>query len=374
MANENKGEYREFRDLLRRGIGTRTQKAFAEEVGISKEHLNRMLNNREISRPTVSILRKMASHMETITERMLLEACGYEVEDIGERIKRCEASLAEGLENLVNADYQQPWKSVMDALQTVDLLYLEENGKFEFDEEAACTEGGHRLAEKKTGFSYYWGNDEKDCRTKGTIFFSRTENGNLIFLDQEVIGTSIQKKRSSAEERLLQVIFGEDDDRMVIQTVFGYGFRYPSTPQGFADFLVEYRGAFCTNRERSKMLLQIIDEGKDPDEVFKDFQTDKYGCGTGGAVAEILSREFGVYFYYYTREETLSEEDSVSSILVNDKDYFDSGIEKHQFLLKLQRAVLALQIPEFGHMCHSYLMPAQEKLYDAKTFGYEFKE
>ena len=49
MAKDTKGEYKEFRELLRRGIGTRTQKAFAEEAGISKEHLNRLLNNKEIS-------------------------------------------------------------------------------------------------------------------------------------------------------------------------------------------------------------------------------------------------------------------------------------------------------------------------------------
>ena len=46
MAKDTKGEYKEFRELLRRGIGTRTQKAFAEEASISKEHLNRLLNNK----------------------------------------------------------------------------------------------------------------------------------------------------------------------------------------------------------------------------------------------------------------------------------------------------------------------------------------
>lgn len=72
MAKENKGEYKEFRNLLRRGIGTKTQKAFAEEIEISKEHLNRLLNNREISRPSIGLLKKMAAHMQMITERMLL--------------------------------------------------------------------------------------------------------------------------------------------------------------------------------------------------------------------------------------------------------------------------------------------------------------
>ena len=61
MARENKGEYKEFRSLLRCGIGTKTQKAFAEEIDISKEHLNRLLNNREISRPSIGLLKKNGS-------------------------------------------------------------------------------------------------------------------------------------------------------------------------------------------------------------------------------------------------------------------------------------------------------------------------
>lgn len=194
MVKESKGEYKEFRSLLRCGIGTRTQKAFAEEVGISKEHLNRMLNNKEIFRPTITVLRSMASHMETISERMLLESCGYEIEPIEERAKRCEEEIAEGLKSLVEADYPQPWKSVQDAILTIDLLYLLENGNFEFKKEESNTEGGHHLAEKKLQCSYRWGDGERECVTPVILYYSRTENGNLIFLDYEVSSTDIKKK------------------------------------------------------------------------------------------------------------------------------------------------------------------------------------
>ena len=129
MAKETKGEYKEFRTLLRRGIGTKTQKAFAEEIDISKEHLNRLLNNREISRPSIGLLKKMAAHMQTITERMLLESCGYEIEPIEERAKRCEKQIAQGLQTLISMDHSRPWKSIEDALQTIELLHIEENGK-----------------------------------------------------------------------------------------------------------------------------------------------------------------------------------------------------------------------------------------------------
>nr|WP_303181830.1 helix-turn-helix transcriptional regulator [Lachnoclostridium phocaeense] len=373
MAKESKGEYKEFRELLRRGIGTRTQKAFAEEVGISKEHLNRMLNNREINRPTISILRNMAGHMNTITERMLLEACGYEMESIKDRSVRCEATLTDGLKNLVTGDYPQPWRSVTDALQTIALLYMSESGKFEFGKEETNEEEGHHLAEKHMQVSFQWGDGESVCETPVTIYYSRTENGNLIFQDYQVDSTNIRRKRTMAEERLLKAIFGDEDEKMVTTTILGYGFHYTETPGGFPDFLNEHRGAFCTSRDRSQMLLQIIDGGKEPDEIFADFSTDRYGIGTGGAVAEILSKELGILFYCYEHDDELGEEDSPSCIMVDDHDFVRAEISREELLLNLQRAAATLQIPEFGHIYHSYREPAQPQLYDTKSFCYEFK-
>ena len=255
---------------------------------------------------------------------------------------------------------------------------MEENGKFDFQEEEPCFEDGHRWAEKEMRYEYHWGDGENLCTTMGTIYYSRTENGNLIFLDFGEPGTTIQSKKevekTRMEERLLKAIFGDDDEKQVITTTFGYGFHYPETPPGFVDFLNEYRGTFCTNKARSKMLLQIIDEGKDADEVFADFETDKHGDGTGGAVAEILSSELGMYFYYYRHDEKLSEEDSPNCIMVEDGTSKGSTFSREEFLLNLHHAADVLQIPQFGHIYHSYLAPVQMRLYDTKSFGYEFRE
>lgn len=318
MAKEtNKGEYKEFRRLLRRGIGTRTQKAFAEEINISKEHLNRLLNNPEIPRPPIGLLRNMAAHMKTITERMLLESCGYEMEPIEERAKRCEKEISNGLKELINVDYNsQPWRSVEDALRMVVIPHIREEGKMVFGKEGTCKEGSHKWAEKEMHFAYHWGGGDHDCATSSTIYFAKTENGNIFFLDYNVGETEVRKKEMegqlTAEERLLKAIFGEEDEDRVVTTVFGYGFPFPATPNGFVDFLSDHRGVFCTTKDRSQMLLSIIDDGKDPDEVFAEFETDKYGAGTGGAVAEILSNELGVYFYFYQHDDLLDDESSPS--------------------------------------------------------------
>ena len=375
MAKETKGEYKEFRRLLRSGIGTRTQKAFAEEINISKEHLNRMLNNREISRPSIGLLKKMSGHMKTVTERMLLESCGYEVEPIEKRVKQCEKQFKEGLNELTDIGHTRLWKSPEDAVQTVKMLHLEENGEFSFSKEEPCTEEGHRCAEKKLHFDYKWGDEESNCVTAADIYYSRTENGNIIFLDYNVEKTKIRSRRAAelidVEQRLLKAVFGVDEEEKVITTAFGYGFYYAETPSGFIDFLCRHQGTFCTNRERSKMLLSVIDEGMDVDQVFEDFETEKYGYGTGGIVAEILSRESGMYFYCY--QPILSNENcSIPCIMVEDDVFVRSGVNKTKLLLDLRDAADLLQIPQFGHIYYSSPVTPQLQLYDTKTFGYEF--
>lgn len=378
MAKETKGEYKEFRDLLRRGIGTKTQKAFADEINISKEYLNRILNNREIPRPSIGLIKKMACHMQSVTERMLLESCGYDVEPIAERAKRCENQIKKGLYELTDMEHGRLWRSAEDAVQTVGLHYTEENGEITLGKEETCTEEGHRWAEKKLPFDYSWSDGENNCNIGAEIYYSRTENGNLIFLDYRVRETEIQSKKAAeiheVEERLLKAIFGMDEEEKVMTTSFGYGFYYPETTSGFIDFLCRHQGTFCTCKARARMLLSIIDDGMDADQVFEDFETDRYGFGTGGAVAEILSRESGVNFYHYQDILGSNEDCSSACIMVEDEEFAKSEINKTKLLLELRDAAELLQIPQFGHIYYSFPASPQVKLYDTKTFGYEFRD
>ena len=378
MAKETKGEYKEFRDLLRRGIGTKTQKAFANEINISKEYLNRILNNREISRPSIGLIKRMSSHMQSVTERMLLESCGYDVEPIEERTKRCENQIKKGLCELTDMEHGRLWRSAEDAVQTVGLHYAEENGEINLGKEEPCTEEGHRWAEKKLHFDYSWSDGENNCAIGAEIYYSRTENGNLIFLDYRVEETEIQSMKTVAihemEERLLKAIYGVDKEEKVMTTAFGYGFYFTETPSGFTDFLYKHQGTFCTNRERSRMLLSMIDDGMDSNQVFEDFETEKYGGGTGGAVAEVLSRESGMYFYHCQVILGSNEDCTPACIMVEDEEYARSGVNKTKLLLYLRDAAELLHIPQFGHIYYSFPTSPQVKLYDTNTFGYEFRD
>lgn len=272
-------------------------------------------------------------------------------------------------------DHSRPWKSIEDALhQTIKLLHIEENGKLDLNNEEICTEG-HHWAEKKLHFSYHWDDGENSCTTGADVFYSRTENGNIFFLDSNVEETKIQSKIEwEMKERLLKAIFGEDEEKKVITTVFGNGFYYPVTATGFGDFLNQHRGIFCTNRKRSQMLLNIIDDGKDPDDVFSDFETEIYGSGTGGVVAEILSKETGIYFYHYHDNIPSDEECSSPCIMVKDDEVIKSKISEKELLMTLHQAAKLLQIPEFGHIYYTHPVFPELEIYNTKTFGYEFTE
>ena len=73
-----KREYREFRKLLTLCMDGHTQKEYAEMIGISGAHLNRMINQPVIGRPSVKVLSAMLKALPAgISPYDLFESCGY---------------------------------------------------------------------------------------------------------------------------------------------------------------------------------------------------------------------------------------------------------------------------------------------------------
>ena len=72
-----------FRKLLKKAIGDRKQKEFAEIAGLSYFNLNRMLKNDSNGVPKRSSLEKIAEASEgRVTVSQLLYVCGYKLNDI----------------------------------------------------------------------------------------------------------------------------------------------------------------------------------------------------------------------------------------------------------------------------------------------------
>ncbi len=67
-----------FADLLKRSVGSRTQKEFAALTGISSAHLSRLLHQKFDSPPSIDTLQRLAAHAQNgVTYWDLLNACGY---------------------------------------------------------------------------------------------------------------------------------------------------------------------------------------------------------------------------------------------------------------------------------------------------------
>lgn len=67
-----------FSKLLANAIGSRRKKDFASLIGISAEHLSRIINQKYSTPPSIDTLKKIATYADNnVTYQELLEACGY---------------------------------------------------------------------------------------------------------------------------------------------------------------------------------------------------------------------------------------------------------------------------------------------------------
>lgn len=65
--------------LLKRALGNRTQKSFAKDIQMSKEHLSRLVTQKRDTPPTIDTLTKIALNSQNrVSLRELLSACGYD--------------------------------------------------------------------------------------------------------------------------------------------------------------------------------------------------------------------------------------------------------------------------------------------------------
>ena len=69
--------------LLKRALGNRTQKSFAEDIQLSKEHLFRLVNQKRDTPPTIDTLMKISLNSQNrVSIRELLSACGYDPDNV----------------------------------------------------------------------------------------------------------------------------------------------------------------------------------------------------------------------------------------------------------------------------------------------------
>ena len=189
-AKKEKQEYKEFRELLRKGIGTRSQKEFAAEAGISTVHLNRMLNNETINQPSKDTLERLSYLMRNITLNELLVSCGHIPVDIEEMALKVEKEIETGISE-VKGSLQSSIPDFLDMLNTLYITVRDSIAKTDGREEKIDYIPD---AELKIPVVLKWQFDNIYVETKFDIFYARTTGGKVIILNSTILMKIILKR------------------------------------------------------------------------------------------------------------------------------------------------------------------------------------
>ncbi len=193
-----KAEYREFRILLRNAIGPdRTQAEFAQEAGISVEHVNRMLNSDIISQPTVSTLSKIAGHAHSgVTLGQLKAACGHDDKktpddnreiskrkgmEMHDRTNACIGDIQDGVKALL--DRRTAYSSLYDFLNTVLMLYAVEDLSFDIESVAEVNDERHSYATDVAVITMSFTDTDFSAEFAFALYYAKTVKGDIFILD-----------------------------------------------------------------------------------------------------------------------------------------------------------------------------------------------
>lgn len=394
-TDNNKKEYKEFRALLRKGIGCRTQKEFAAAAGISPAYLNKMLKNDVIPTPTRDTISNLAKQMSAVTKNQLLEACGYNILSAKED---AEALVTDLMDFLNNKNGCMVWHGTMDGLfENIDMLYCPREYKalqlsiISDEKNVNVVEANFKDAENVVTIQMVWSNDENHCRAEFSLYYSKTESGNFIIFGAkpninklgQMVMVRDQDTLKKEQDMITYMIYGRlssyGEEEILPNTLVGPGIPYDKTPEGFKDFLSNHRATFCTTKERCKLWKRVVEDGEDPDAVFENY-TDEDGnecIGTGSVIAAIIAEETKDIhcdtleenqFLYYPPCKELEEKERNAFVMV--ENIYDSNDIDKDLCERLYLYAKELKIPEFG-LCyyHTIIKRDPGSMMSTEKFG-----
>lgn len=443
----------EFCEMLRRGIGTRTQIQFAKETGLTPEYLSRLLNGKTDAAPRLSTLEKIAVHTSRYGLNDYRKALGEETISARDRLHGDTVALNRYLRSRAGKD--GGWRTVTDMIhdresrpvpgflksgvegRTPDMLrsefgdtwfhlfqfripdreyigafYFLLTSRWEGETDIICElVTNTETIEEFLPFSLF-GSTEFPL-IGNTILYPMTGNkqeretakqeldaplgfkGSMEKFFDRILGTEISPELAHGAD-------GKEYQGWRARAVTGFGFRYDiwekddtsefgrtlKTPEKFRAFLMHHAGTFCRTDEEIRLFRQLVDTDEDPREIFfeyhgeyaKQMSADDFDCcGTGAAVATVLSREYqgtipGGFRFIRTPMGVDSRQPGYILICPNGgEDYTDGDITMKE-LLPVYSAARELGIPKFG-ACHAYdRVPELKKTrtYRTDSFHLEF--
>lgn len=393
MSNEK--EYKEFRDLLRKGIGTRTQSEFAEQTGISRGYLNRMLNAPQITRPSVSTLESIASGMMTISLNELLASCGYDEMSDRDRAEAFERDIAKAFEDLFN-ESGRVWASVSDMVDTLRMLYLKKGTFTKQSVDESCPKELLPYADRRSKLCLTWKDGTNNFLTYFNVYYSILASEKIVILytsfsasfagDEDDIEkrtstpykkltkytVMVKQEEVAAAKLLMQRIFGP---RYEMTTIVGYGFSLTEMPKGFVRFVQAHAGSFCTTRENVRLFNELIKPDADVEEILASYVSRDGSKGPYAALEDILNIEFGdacreVFgddFHYYEKDYDC-DKDANECIMIPAAENTEREIPGN-ILAYLYQCARELEIPCFGMCYYHKAIPRTEKQeYNTKNY------
>lgn len=386
------GSFATFRRLLRQGIGDRTQGAFAEQAGVSRSTVSKMLNLKTIPRPEKKTLEAFARQMFSVSYADLCQACGYPQENILDIAAKVKAEILEGAASQRGALTPN---SPADFLDTIGLLYLSVSCKWQplhpEEKEIPDVPG-----EEKAMYLCSWEYGSYSCCTILAIGYSMTKNNRFVLNDIRVDGACLipkirkelektgeeysedlaciisekkPKKAKSKEERLLSAIFGEHTE--IVRTEIGCGFYYHHTPEKFDTFLMAHAGDFCTDKTTGDLYAKWTESGDRS--LFDNYMGESGETGTGAVIAHILTVRTGKPFCYCEKETENGPDDACIFCTEGiDQENPQKPIDP-ELLRNVYFAASELDIEEFGQVCHQIVdLVSLDQVYNTKTYHLEF--
>lgn len=186
-----------FKELLKQGIGSRTNTEFAKLAGVSAEWISRTLNKDNIPKPSISTLKKIAPHMDGVTLDALLNACGYDTlaqpRDIGvsrlhlsmeERLEENTEDIKNGLATMIA--YKQFWSSIDEFFSHFEKFFAVEALDYIVEEDGDYKEGLYRGVERSMVVNFRWKANSQKIDTLVTLYYLRTEQGRVFFFGYQM--------------------------------------------------------------------------------------------------------------------------------------------------------------------------------------------
>lgn len=387
---ENKFNQKRFRELLKKGIGTRTQKEFAEQTGMAQATISRMFNDEVISCPKVKTLEVFAANMPNVSLSELMSACGYKMPTIEDAVKQMESDISDYFAFGSSDERLDIYENAYEITSGLQPFLTKDTRKVNIirsEMKELPPKMTKKGAENGTKVQALWSYDNYVCCTMFSVFYLETKSGKIILVDTDIDKdagekegyiqhTQVEIKKEVRETmQRFKAFFGGMTDKegnpvpAFPQTYPGTGFYFTGTPAGFTDFLNAHADTFCDSRENSALYRRVV-EGEDPETVFAEYG-ELYAIhekGTGAVIADIMRKESGEGFAYFAPEEKLPEEQRNACIMVMEKLDFMEMIPKER-LIYISQCAKELQIPEFGQVYyHTICEETRGQVYETDKF------